>query len=319
MKKLLLATTMIVGTAGFAAAEVSLSGDARMGITKSETSDAVFSNRARVKFSMSGETDNGLSFGASFRAGDAAGAASGTKGAVSLSGAFGSISMGDESAAAEYAVGDLAMKSFAGVGDSNETAFLTGAKVVYTYTAGDLSVFASTGQVGSDDTSFGVKYTAGALTVGAGYETDGTNSHTAASVAYAMGDTTIKAVYGTADVADTAAVTATNSTCISTLGGNAMITSAATCGANTTTLVAGRAAAAAVSGLNNQMGVSVSHAMGAFSVAAFYRTTELNNGTQADFSGVGASYDLGGGASVNGGVADVNGTSQMDLGVNFAF
>lgn len=312
MKKLLLATTMIVGTAGFAAAEVTLSGDARMGITKAEGSDAVFSNRARVKFTLSGETDTGLSFGASFRAGDAAGAAAGAKGTVSVSGAFGSISMGDESAAAEYAVGDLAMKSFAGVGDSNETAFLTGAKVVYTYTAGDLSVFVSTGQNGSDDNSIGVKYTAGALTVGAGYETDGTASHTAASVAYAMGDTTIKAVYGEADLKATAAV---NGLCIPAAGGlAASLAPGATC-----TGVVTLAPVAASAGLSSQMGVSVSHTMGAISLAAFYRVTEDAKGVESDFSGVGASYDLGGGASVNGGVADVNGSTLMDLGVNFAF
>ncbi|MEY4872790.1 MAG: hypothetical protein RLZZ563_2120, partial [Pseudomonadota bacterium] len=62
MKKILLATTMLAATAGFAAAEVSLSGDARMGITKVDGSDAVLNHRARVKFSLSGETDNGLSF-----------------------------------------------------------------------------------------------------------------------------------------------------------------------------------------------------------------------------------------------------------------
>jgi outer membrane protein OmpU len=271
MKKILLATTMLAATAGFAAAEVTLSGDARMGITKSEGADAVFSNRARVKFSMSGETDGGLSFGASFRAADAVGAGSGTKGTVSLSGAFGSLSMGDESAAAEYAVGDLAMNSFAGVGDSNETTFLTGAKVVYTYTAGDLSVFVSTGQTGSDQNSLGVKYTTGGLTLGAGWETTGTVDHVAASAAYAMGDTTIKAVYGSASDVDF-----------------------------------------------TQSGVSVSHTMGAVSLAAFYRTTD-SAGVKADYSGVGVSYDLGGGASINGGVADVNGSNQMDLGVNFSF
>ncbi|MEY4697508.1 MAG: hypothetical protein RIT14_1936, partial [Pseudomonadota bacterium] len=56
MKKILLATTILVGTAGFAAAEVALSGDARMGIVNNGT-DTTFSSRARVSFTMSGETD----------------------------------------------------------------------------------------------------------------------------------------------------------------------------------------------------------------------------------------------------------------------
>ena len=89
MKKILLATTMLIGTAGFAAAEVSVSGDARMGITKSEGADAQFSNRARVKFSLSGESDSGIAFSASFRADNAGDASSGTAGTVSISGAFG--------------------------------------------------------------------------------------------------------------------------------------------------------------------------------------------------------------------------------------
>jgi len=271
MKKILLATTMLIGTAGFAAAEVSVSGDARMGITKTEGSDAVFAHRARVKFSLSGETDSGLAFAAGFRAHEAGSAKDGEAGTVSISGAFGSISMGSESAAAEYAVGDLSMNSFAGVGSKNETTFLTGAKVVYTYSAGDLSVFVSTGQTGSDDNSIGVKYSAGGLTVGAGWETDGAADHTAASVGYAMGATTIKVVYGTSSDLDF-----------------------------------------------TQSGVSVSHTMGAISLAGFYRTTDTA-GTKANYSGVGVSYDLSGGASVNAGVANNDGTNQMDVGLNFSF
>jgi outer membrane protein OmpU len=327
MKKILLATTMLIGTAGFAAAEVSVSGDARMGIEKTEGSDAVFSNRARVKFSLSGETDGGIAFGAGFRADNAAGAAGGSAGAVSISGAFGSLSMGDESAAAEYAVGDLSMISFAGAGDGSDTTFLTGAKVVYTYSAGDLSVFLSTGTVGSDANSIGVKYSAGGLTVGAGYETDGTNDHTAASVAYAMGATTIKVVYGTADQANKAAVSAVNPTCatiVPGVGGAAptlsnVVSATAACPAGTIQSVAGTPGSAAVSGLDNQMGISVSHTMGALSLAAYYRVTENNAGVESDYAGVGASYDLGGGAAVKGGIADINGTTKSDIGLTFSF
>ena len=98
------------GARGGAAAEVTLTGDARMGVVYDDFfvgDELSFDSRARVSFNLSGETDGGLGFGASFRAADAVGAGSGAKGTVSLSGAFGSLSMGDESAAAEYAVGDL--------------------------------------------------------------------------------------------------------------------------------------------------------------------------------------------------------------------
>jgi hypothetical protein len=73
MKKLLLATSILAGTAGLAAAEITLSGDARMGflddfVYDGGDDDIGFTSRARVTFTFSGETDGGLSFGASFRA-----------------------------------------------------------------------------------------------------------------------------------------------------------------------------------------------------------------------------------------------------------
>jgi outer membrane protein OmpU len=75
MKNLLLASTALVATAGFAAAEVSISGSAELGIFQNENGSGdgstgdlskvrVFSD-IDVTFSMSGETDGGLAFGAS--------------------------------------------------------------------------------------------------------------------------------------------------------------------------------------------------------------------------------------------------------------
>ena len=75
MKTLLLASTALVATAGIAAAEVSISGMAELGIFQNENGSGdgstgdlgktrVFSD-IDVTFSMTGETDGGLSFGAS--------------------------------------------------------------------------------------------------------------------------------------------------------------------------------------------------------------------------------------------------------------
>ncbi|MBA4352594.1 MAG: porin, partial [Rhodobacter sp.] len=84
MKKILLATTMLVGGASIAAAEVTVSGSARMGIVSGfsdgvaangDESDVVFNSRVRVIFSLSNETDSGLAFGASIRADNAVGGA----------------------------------------------------------------------------------------------------------------------------------------------------------------------------------------------------------------------------------------------------
>ena len=56
------------GTAGAASADVSVSGDARMGLASSNGGDTyAFSSRARVRFSLSAEADSGLKFAAQLR------------------------------------------------------------------------------------------------------------------------------------------------------------------------------------------------------------------------------------------------------------
>ena len=65
MKKILFATTALVATAGIAAAEVSLGGGAEIGIFYDGTDPDQFHTDVDVDFDMSGEADNGLTFGAS--------------------------------------------------------------------------------------------------------------------------------------------------------------------------------------------------------------------------------------------------------------
>ncbi|MEI2688029.1 MAG: porin [Cypionkella sp.] len=107
MKKILLATTILAASTGFASAEVALSGSAYMGLLNDfgAGDDTIFISRARVEFTLSGETDGGLAFGASFRADNARNgfglsANNGTAGSVYISGAFGKLSMGDVDGAA---------------------------------------------------------------------------------------------------------------------------------------------------------------------------------------------------------------------------
>ncbi len=65
MKTVLFATTALVATAGIAAAEISLSGFAEMGVIGGDAFDTMqFHTDIDVTFTMSGETDGGLSFGA---------------------------------------------------------------------------------------------------------------------------------------------------------------------------------------------------------------------------------------------------------------
>ncbi len=71
MKKVLLASTALIGFAGMAAADVTLSGSGRFGIVYTDTaagvSDTVLSYRMRVNIDASTETDAGVKFGGRIR------------------------------------------------------------------------------------------------------------------------------------------------------------------------------------------------------------------------------------------------------------
>ncbi|PAU96977.1 porin [Paracoccus salipaludis] len=169
MKKLLIATSALVALTGAASAEVALTGDGRMGLVW-DGENAQFSSRARVKFNLSGETDSGLSFGGSFRVDqenynneiDEGGnsnesnrsAARGTAGSVYISGTFGKLSMGDVVSAAEAAIGDLTELGYTSgefAANPEEIDFLTGdgeneeqgPTALYEYTFNGVNLFAS--------------------------------------------------------------------------------------------------------------------------------------------------------------------------------
>ena len=70
MKKILLTTTALTMLAGAAAADISISGTARMGVSHNAAganAGTTVNNRMRVNFNGSGETDGGLTFGAHLR------------------------------------------------------------------------------------------------------------------------------------------------------------------------------------------------------------------------------------------------------------
>ena len=298
MKKILLATTVLAATTGFAAAEVTLSGDARMGIISGfddaltplvNESDLAFTSRARVKFTLSGSTDGGLEFGASFRADNAGAASSGDAGSVFISGAFGKLSMGDVDGAANAAVGHVSGVGLTGLGDLNESTYIgngsgvTDPSALYEYSTGDLTIYASATNPGPDAAktldaySIAAKYALGDYTVALGYETvnNVTNDdHIIAGVSATFGAATVKAKYGQANIAG-------------------------------------------VKG--NQYAISVDYKMDALTVTAFYNN-KVDVGANEAY-GLGASYDLGGGASVVGGYVknQTTGFDSYDLGVSMSF
>ncbi len=320
MKNLLLATTALVLSAGVAAAEVAVSGDARMGVTY-DGEDMNFSSRARVKFTLSGETDGGLGFGASFRADQAGdsvaknGAAYGSEGTVYVSGAFGKVEMGDTVSAGEALFGDLPEVGFTDLGE-NDIPYLTGdstdtawgaingegaitapsnPSLLYTYTTGAVSVAASFTDgsdtanrgalnVGDQEYALAGSYNFGSYALGMSYEVAKADNGTKA---------TMLGVAGTANFGDTA---------VKAFYGK------------------GDDFADGI----DVYGLGVESVFGATTVKGFYQVQDAEDfgGDKIAYYGIGAEYDLGGGASVAGGVADndaANTDAQFDLGMKFKF
>ena len=311
MKKILLATTLLAGTAGYAAAEIAISGSARMGVVQMRTGvvapvaatagpdgilgtaddtpavagspgavNTVFSSRVRIQFDGTGTTDGGLSFGASMRADQTGGNGDNTANGdstVFVSGAFGKVTMGDVAGgAADNLVGQISGVGFTGLGDANEIGFLAGTPTAarYDYTTGNLSVSLGTSQT----------------TAAAGFDKN------SIAVKYVAGNYNVALGYETVTGDSLVAVKA-----------------GATFGAVTLTGKYAKQNTLA----NAEFGVSVDYAVNpALKVTAFY-TDHKNAGTTA--MGLGASYDLGGGASIVGGVVD-NGTDTLaDAGISLTF
>ncbi len=291
MKKVLLASTALVLSAGIAAADVSVGGSGRMGIISSGGEEG-FTSRIRISFSASGETDAGLSFGGSIRADNAGGGNSGTDGNVFIEGTFGKISMGDVAGAPEAAVGDLSGVGLTGLGDQNEFFYLSNNTDLtltisgtttpeparqaarWDYTTGDLGIHVSADQPAGDIDTYGiaVTYSIGDISMGLGYESldagpGATIDHTIGGVTASFGDATVKAIYGTADIDGI--------------------------------------------GDLDQYGVSVDFVSGATTFTAYYRTVEIAT-VEGDAYGIGVSYDLGGGASIKAGYADGDDIGVID-------
>ena len=112
MKRLMLATTSLVVAGGMAAAEVSVSGSAELGISGEKGKDAKLHKDIDVNFSMSGETDGGLSFGASIDLDEAQDSDTYDKnGHVHMSGVFGTVTLGDTDGGYDAALSEVAVGS----------------------------------------------------------------------------------------------------------------------------------------------------------------------------------------------------------------
>ena len=326
---------------------MALSGDARMGFVY-DGDDVNLNSRARVTFTLSGETDGGLAFGGSFRADNATGAAAGSAGSVFISGEFGRLSMGDVDSAALAATGDLFSVGLTGLGDLHEMQYVgrlfndvdgtanaisaafadangdpvptvvTGLsafpRALYTYSIDGFSVHASvafdksrnvTATFPTDPpVSFGGTANVVEASIGASYELDGfmvAAGYENARIKLEDFDPTVD---GTLNLghATVAAGYTIEGVSIKAIYGRAMDDLA--------DLVEDK----------NQYGLGVSGSFDAVTVSAYGR----RDFAKTQYLGVGASYDLGGGASIRGGVVNTNpkgssSTTIADFGLAFTF
>ena len=318
MKKVLFATTALVASAGFAAADVTLSGSAEMGIIGGDNApngEVQFFHDIDVRFTLSGTTDNGLTFGATVdldEIGDDGGIGipatpqfgdDVAEHAVFISGDFGTITMGDTDGAFDWALTEVGIGS--AIADDhtshigyNGNAGLDGSSdgqiLRYDNTFGDLGVALSaelddqvTDTVGTT-WGLGATYNFGAVSavdlgVGIGYQTNDVQDIWGISL-NAQFNNGLQAVLNYSDLDGQAA------------GDN-----------------------------DKHMGIGLGYTVNALTVSANYGEYDLVGGGTNDGWGVAANYDLGGGAVVQFGygsdldAATAGSQEQWSLGVAMAF
>jgi outer membrane protein OmpU len=264
-------------------------------------------NRVRVSFAGSGETDSGISYGASMRADGASAAATsggGAHGSAHVSGAFGKVKMGDLGGADKDAAGHISGVGLTGLGDHNEITYQARFhNLGYEYSASGLTFGYSQDtsvQTGSNS-AMGLKYSGdmggATITVGIGQSKIGNAQQDTMSVAMSTGGLTLKAITSTND--------------------NGPIV-AATGAAQTSTVAYAPTVAINNTPDTDSTGLSISYAMDSVSVTAFTKTVSTLGSADMDYSGVGFSYDMGG-VALKAGVVDNNDQQLVDFGLSFSF
>ena len=348
MKKVLFATTALVMTAGVAAAEVAVTGEGRVGLRyESDTAYTGESswnvvNRIRVRFTMTGESQSGISFGAKLRSDQHANAGdnnSATAGEVWVSGAYGKLTVGDIDSAMERAVGDLPEVGLTGLDFWNEFAYMGSEEVngpvmvdgdevagpgadagmLYEYSIGNANLYASwvDGYYGNSDIerdtqtwSVGVGYDLGNYTFGLGYtKADYTINP------FTVNDDSFTALVGP-------------------LGFNSDSETWGLSGGTSINGITFKAAYLKTTADDDsldyaQYGLGAEYDMSnGVSLSGFYRKNDFKNvAVEGDAFGIGAAYDLGGGAVIKGGIVDSsisvgdddNDNTMADFGLEFRF
>ena len=334
MKKLLITSTALVVASSAAFADghagVSVSGSAEMGIFSGygALDDPQFTQDVSVSFSMSGETDNGLTFGTSIALEDGAKADSNKTGdgdvAVFLSGDFGTLTLGDTDGAYDKAIaeiggaGSINDESTSHIGNFNNglDGAYDGQILRYDYSFADFTLSLSTemddGEARDAGYAIGVAWSGDlggtTLNVGVGYQkVEGFSLAVFVPVA--------------------SSTTTTNSNVVS--GGTVTTTTATVSGFTTTISTSadvelyGISVGMNISGFDfglqystidvpgtdiDHYGISLAYTIDALTLAANYGQWDLGGSTEVTGYYLGAAYDLGGGASVHFGYANSDAT-----------
>ena len=199
MKKVLLATSALTLSAGFASADVSMSGSGGAGVFGAAGADLAVYSGVDLGFSLSGASDNGMTFSASL---DMGGGQTLDAGDFELD----TQDMGvDDNVAVTIGVSGLTIVlSQDGVDDLYDDD--KAGDIGISGAMGDLSYSVVTGLEDADPTSLSIGYSAGAISGAVATSDDGDASNV--SISYAMGDITISAESDTdRSGADTSSVT----------------------------------------------------------------------------------------------------------------
>lgn len=308
MKKILLATTAVIATAGMAAADVSpLSGSARMGLVHNDAAgnveDTRLHTRVRIVIQAAGETDGGLGWGARTRIEATNGSGPATEidsSRVWISGAWGKLTFGDtDPAGDDFGLAGLGFTNI-NIDKAGEASDFSGsANVRYDGSFGPLTIVATTGlsyahdTAASNDWSIGFAYDFGDFNVAMAYDHD--DAHDAEGTFLAGENQAIEfRVAGTFAGITTGLYVAENDT------------------------------------HGQGFGIDLAYKMGDLTLLAVYSETDNDHGiiqvagtpnnASRDAFGVGFKFGLGGGATLAGGIGEhMSGDTVADLGINLRF
>jgi len=310
MKKVLFASTALVAFSGAAVADVALSGRAEMGVFDNGVEDLQFHTDIDVTFTMSGETDAGLTFGASVdldEGGVGAGAVADDTVAggatIFVSGSFGTVTMGDTDDAMDWALteagnigngGSIADNETGHAGYAGDYVGTNGQVLRYDYSFGDfafaISVDDNDAAVAPAEDSDDLGYA-----VGLKYNLDLSGTGVALAIGYQDDSGQV----------DSSAV-------------GVSVTASFANGFSAGAVYADYSGADAVRDSN--FGIGIGYNTGALTLHANYGEIDAAGGGSVDGFGVSAAYDLGGGAVAHFGYGDddVNdSTYSLGLGLSF--